>query len=113
MTGYFMPELAVGRKMGSWYTRSMKTLVKSVKDMEAAERSTIERIVGERLEDNQRLFIRITDDLQNAVNSKVNGKVESELPEWCNIYEGLSTHEVEKLSDSIMRVVSNRSMIST
>lgn len=93
---------------GLCYSDVMKTLIRNVKDMEAADRSTMERIVGEALGDNQRLIIQVSIAENLRATASENKQSTASLPSWCNIYEGLSVGQIDDLADSIVRCDSSR-----
>jgi hypothetical protein len=83
----------------------METIVRNVSDLPAIDRSAAERLVGHELALNQQLVIF----LKNQVVKNQNGSVAvsetssaQKLPEWCNVYQGLSGKEIDELEKSIL-----------
>jgi len=71
----------------------MENIIRDVRDIDTGDRHALEHVVGTRLLENQRLIIQIVNI--NAAEPTVmqNGGAD-ELPEWCNVYAGLSDDEV-------------------
>lgn len=83
------------------YAEHMETVVHNVRDLEATDRSAVERLVGHSVQQNQRLVIQVTDiDVSVAPEAQPHQR-QSGVPDWWNIYEGLSDDEIEKLDHAI------------
>ena len=79
----------------------MESVICSVKDIETAERRAFEHVIGQPLADDQRLVIHVV----NATPSSVHVAAEPDavtLPDWCNVYEGLSEPEVSALEEVLL-----------
>jgi hypothetical protein len=80
----------------------METIIRNVRDLQENERSAAEQLVGHSVRENQRLIIQVTDiDLAVSGREGATPQGGSEIPEWWNIYEGLSDDDVEKLDKAI------------
>ncbi len=87
----------------------METVVHNVRDLRDDDRSAVERLVGHSVRENQQLIIQVADiDLGPAPSGAAAG--EGKLPDWCNVYEGLSDAEIEKIEKSIVRDHGSRSI---
>jgi hypothetical protein len=89
----------------------MENIIRDVRDIDHGDRRAIEHVVGQSLRDNQRLVINIVSmDLDKP--TPVSGQATSpdQLPEWCNVYEGLSDAEIADLEKSIVRSHESRSL---
>ncbi len=84
----------------------METVVRNVRDLNVTDRSAFERVVGHALVESQRLIIQI---VGKEISSGIIPTPVA-LPEWCNVYEGLSDSEIDDLGTSIVRSHSFRSM---
>lgn len=87
----------------------MENIVRNVRDIAAGDRPALEHVVGQALRENQQLIIQIvnidlTSPPTNGGTTGVGG-----LPEWCNVYEGLSDEEITDLEKSIVRSHESRS----
>ncbi len=86
----------------------METITRRVRDLEAIERSAVERLVGHGLRENQQLIIQV-------VNVDLGGETPatgtpSGLPSWCNVYEGMSGEDISNVEQSIIRNNVSRSL---
>ena len=80
----------------------METIVRNVSDLQKNERSAAEQLVGHSVRENQQLIIQLADIEFGPAPS---GAVASEgkLPDWCNVYEGLTDAEIDEIEKSIVR----------
>ena len=75
----------------------MKTIVRNIGELNAGDRSAIERLVGHSLSENQQLVIQVMNvDLAKEEPASGTGGA---LPEWCRVYEGLSDSEVAAVEE--------------
>lgn len=82
----------------SHYIGSMETVVHNVPDLNAADRATAERLIGHTLRDDQQLVLAIRPGPPGQT-----GMVDESLPEWLNVYEGLTDERIEELEAAISR----------
>ena len=87
----------------------METITRQVGELQDNERSAAELLVGHSLRGNERLILQVLE--LDVVQPPEQGSqpVES-LPAWCNVYEGLTDEEVEKIDQSITRCNLTRSV---
>lgn len=71
----------------------MEAVIRKVRDIEADERRALEHVIGQQLTENQQIIIQVV-DLGNSRSDQ--------LPEWCNVYEGLTEQEIDEL-ESVIR----------
>jgi hypothetical protein len=85
----------------------METIVRQVRDIDSNERHMLERVIGHELEDNQRVVIQVVTPVnQPPDGAETHAESQPEkLPEWCNVYEGLTDEQIE----DIERVILDRS----
>jgi hypothetical protein len=79
----------------------METIVHKIRDLKADDRSAAEQLVGHSLRDNEKLVIQVV-NLELETERPGNGTREGKLPEWCNVYEGLSDEEIADLEKTIL-----------
>ena len=83
----------------------METVIRNVGDIDAHDRLALEHILGHRLQENQQLVIRVV-NLQVAPSppAKSGGGENGDtvLPDWCNVYAGLSDDEIATLEKTIL-----------
>ena len=104
------------------YNTGMESISRNVGDLTATERQVYETVLGHQLHAGQRVIVQLIDvDARNAnegdsdktrsktaqskTASQENGKQHpdsAQLPEWCDVYRGLSDKEVEEVEESIL-----------
>lgn len=82
----------------------METVIRDVRDLNQGDRSALERVVGHQLGESQRLVIQVMSLAVPATSGRGNGA----LPEWCNVYEGLTDEQIDEIDRSIVRSRSSR-----
>ena len=85
----------------------METVIRKIADLDPVERSTLEHIVGHPLDEKQKLVIQVTNG-QPSSQSIPTITNNDQLPDWCDIYEGLSPTEIADIEHSITRSASSR-----
>ena len=83
----------------------METVVHNICDLTNAERSAAEQLVGHALRDHQQLIIQVV--VGNGVTDQPT-QVREVLPDWCNVYEGLTDAQIADIEQSIVRSDSSR-----
>lgn len=82
------------------YHRDMETVVHNVRELSGQQRSAAEQLVGHALRESQQIQIQIVNlDAASAEPSRLPG--DERLPDWCNVYEGLTDEEVAGLERAI------------
>lgn len=84
----------------------METVVRNVRDIDATVREALEDVVGQKLRENQQLIIQV---VSVGVPAAKPAKAGGGLPEWCNVYDGLTDAEIEDIEKSIVRSPGGRS----
>ena len=80
----------------------METITREVGELRDNERSAAELLLGHRLRGNERLILQVL-DLDVAQPAGQDSRPAQTLPDWCNVYEGLTDEEVERIDQSITR----------
>jgi hypothetical protein len=79
----------------------METIIHDVSNLDATGRSAAEMLVGHSLAENQQLLIQNKDV---AASPMLNTTADTDqLPEWCNVYAGLSDEQIATLELAISR----------
>lgn len=79
----------------------MGSVICSVKDIGTADRQALEHVIGQRLSDHQQLVIRVlSEDVLTTPDVATSKGVT--LPDWCNVYEGLSDEEISALEEVVL-----------
>ena len=87
----------------------MNAITRHVKDLDAAERQAIEHMLGQQLQENQQLMIQVI-NLDLAKSESEQGTAShGALPDWCNVYAGMSAEEIDTVEQSIVRSPGSRS----
>ncbi len=87
----------------------MATIVRNVRDLDRNDRSALERVVGQELREGQRVVIQVENP--PVEEREPSTPAAGELPEWCNIYAGLSNDEIDELDQAITRSHSSREFV--
>lgn len=82
----------------------MENVIRNIRDIDQADRQALEHVLGQRLGENQQLVIRIVnlDVTQPEKPEAAPGAPAATLPDWCNVYAGLSDEEVADLQQTIL-----------
>lgn len=89
----------------------MDSIQRSVRDFDAADRRALEHVLERPLSDDQQVVIQVLgSDAQSTERKESDAKPceASPLPEWCNVYEGLSDAEIADIESSIVRSPGSR-----
>jgi hypothetical protein len=86
----------------------METIVHNIRDLTGNERCAAEQLVGHALGENQQLVIQVV-ALGPGIAASEMPVGDATLPEWCNVYEGLTDTEIANIEKSIVRERSSRS----
>lgn len=79
----------------------MGTIIRQVRELQDAERSTMEHLVGHALSENQQLIIHvITLDASSAVTPTFPAPT---LPDWTRVYDGLSEQEIADVESLVLK----------
>jgi hypothetical protein len=85
----------------------MDTIVRNIRDIDQADRSVLEHVLGQPLAETQQIVVQVVD--APSATAPANGnpaipvKAEDEatqptvLPDWCNVYKGLSETEIDEI----------------
>ena len=86
----------------------METIKRQVGELHPNERSAAELLLGHRLRGNEQLILHVMP--LDAPTSQVNDSWPAQtLPDWCNVYKGLSDAEIDEIEESITRCNLTRS----
>jgi hypothetical protein len=88
----------------------MEFVTRRVRDIDTAERRVLEHVIGQQVKENQELIIQVVTRGTAAPTAPQPAEAApaDELPDWCNVYEGLSEEEIDDL-ESIIRQRANLS----
>jgi hypothetical protein len=88
----------------------MESMTRNVRDLDAEKRRSLETVLGHQLQDNQQVMIQVV-SLNIEPNkaqaeppaAKDHGDATPQLPDWCNVYDGLTDDEIADLERTILR----------
>jgi hypothetical protein len=80
----------------------METVVHNVRDLSGNERSAVKRLVRHELRENQQLVIQVV-DLEVPAGEDGAAVSGGQLPDWCNVYDGLSDEQIADVERAISR----------
>lgn len=93
------------------YTRGMESISRNVGDLTTAELQVYETVLGHQLHAGQQIIVQLIDvdasdaKAQPTASSQENGAPQNgdaKLPDWCDVYCGLSDKEIEEVEESIL-----------
>ena len=78
----------------------MEKVIRNVADIDADDRRVLEHVIGKRLAENQQLIISVVSPDVPGSDISCHANTGA-VPEWWNIYEGLSDQEIDRLDQAI------------
>ena len=81
----------------------METVIRNVGDIDARDRQALEHVLGQRLRENQQLVIGIVNLHVPPDGAPRGTNGTPTLPEWCNVYSGLSDDDIADLEKAILQ----------
>ncbi len=77
----------------------MQKITRNVRDLKSEERRLYEAVLGENLRENQLVVIQVLDLGEAPLASKEPSSEQptGKLPEWCNVYDGLSDKDIAEV----------------
>jgi hypothetical protein len=82
----------------------MEKITRNVADLEQDERRVYEAALGEKLRENQQVILEVitVGVPELKAESGGGGQTIGQLPDWCNVYEGLSDNEISQIETLIL-----------
>ena len=85
----------------------METVIRNVGEIDAHDREALEHVLGHALRENQQLVIRIVNLQVPRETAKPPAPERADaspaLPDWCNVYDGLSDDELADMEKTILQ----------
>jgi hypothetical protein len=78
----------------------METITRNVSDIPADDLQALEHLVGGPLRPRQQVIVQVVEKESGRDDAPL-GISEPRLPDWFNIYEGLSEEEIDQLDAAI------------
>ncbi len=85
----------------------METVTHFVSELGSVERSAMERLLGHRLSDEQQIIIHVK---EADIEEKSKKRLPNSLPDWCNVFKGMTDEEIDEVDRSIVRDYSSRTI---
>ncbi len=83
----------------------MSDVIRNVSEIDSADRQAMEHLLGQPLRENQQLIIRVVTVKTERAAAEEPPRGRSggvALPDWCNVYEGLSDEEIADLERTVL-----------
>lgn len=81
----------------------MESIIRDVSALDDAQRHALEHVIGRESQVNQRLLIQIVSlDVPPTTPTDTPPTKGNQLPDWCNVYEGLSDDEIAELEKVVL-----------
>ena len=81
----------------------METITRNVSDIPATDLRALEHLIGAPLLPSQQIIMQVVEK-ESGGNEMPPQTDDIRLPEWCNVYEGLSDEEIDRLEDGLQRL---------
>ena len=82
------------------------SVVRSVRDIELHDRQALEHVLGRRLHDDEQVVIDVVGS--SCPPAVEEARSDRSLPDWCDVYAGLSDAEVDEIETAIERSAGSR-----
>jgi hypothetical protein len=83
---------------------AMEAVIRKVRDIEECDRHMLEHVLGRPLHQNQQIIVQVVtlgDTPTQAPVADRAGDTDA-LPDWCNVYEGLTAEQVADLESVVL-----------
>jgi hypothetical protein len=80
----------------------MVSITRNVSDIPAGDLPAFEHLIGVPLRSSQKVILQVV-ERETALSSSPSKADVPQLPEWCNVYEGLSDEEIDRLDAAIQQ----------
>lgn len=78
----------------------METITRNVSDIPAGDRQAFEHLIGAPLHLSQQVIVQVIEK-ESGGKETLSDTSEAKLPEWFNVYEGMTDEEVDQLDAAI------------
>jgi len=80
----------------------METIIRHVRDIDTDERRVLEHVIGQQLHENQKVIIQVV-TLSCQPAEEQGAAQPGKLPEWCNVYDGLTGAQIADVEEVILQ----------
>jgi hypothetical protein len=81
----------------------MQTVLRNIRELTREDVATLERVVGISLDPSDRIVIQVLAEEPAPQTVQSAESPNAALPDWCNVYSGLTTSEVDEIDALIRR----------
>lgn len=82
----------------------MESVIRNVRDIDTGERRALEHVLGQQLQENQQVIIQVvTLGIEPEKHEDGESLRARQLPEWCEVYAGLSDEQVADAESVILQ----------
>ena len=82
----------------------MVSITRNVSDIPASDLPAFEHLIGVPLRSSQKVILQVVEMESTDVDISPPKVGAPQLPDWCNVYEGLSDEEIDRLEDGFERL---------
>jgi hypothetical protein len=102
-TAITLRQITLPKAQSAAYTFNMDKITRNVRDLKQDERRVYEAALGERLRENQQVVLQVVTPTEpKPAEGAPLTTATAQLPDWCNIYEGLSDEEIAEIEEVIL-----------
>ncbi len=80
----------------------METITRNVRDIPATDLQALEHLIGFPLYPGQQVIVQVI-EIESGREKNAPDSGEAKLPDWCNVYDGLSDEEIDRLDGAIQQ----------
>jgi hypothetical protein len=81
----------------------MESITRNIRDISPPDKLALEHVIGRQLAENQQIIIQICSLSPQADSPETTKQKGASLPDWCNVYAGLSDDEVASLERTVLQ----------
>ena len=80
----------------------MEKITRHVQDLGSEEKRVYESVLGHALHANQQIILHVITPQETAEETPTTQQPPGTLPDWCNVYDGLSDEEIDEMEKVIL-----------
>ena len=100
---HVIAEKHVAKSQCSAYNQCMESITRNMSDISLRDKLALEQVIGHSLSPNQQVIIQICDPNSQPHRLPDETKVSRSLPEWCNVYAGLSDEQIDSIEQTVLQ----------
>ncbi len=95
--------IGLAKSLKLQYDYYMESITKNVRDISLPDRLALEHVIGQQLAENQQVIIQICSLNLRSVPETTETEPVQGLPDWCNVYAGLTDRQVEDVEQTALQ----------